>query len=228
MIKFSKKLIEFIPNSRTPYEKWKYCIEYSYLVCLRYFFYESPNSISHQDSPDLLINNCIGVEVVQSQENKYMQNIGTWIKFLNHPNSRNEHFASRVIEDNGGKMYEGMIVHAPIDFIDEKETIKEIIVKKHNKLPTYNKNLSNIYLAIYIESDFDDLITFAIEFINNEPINYDGYYFLLFNKIVFYDTNTKILDSRNISKEEYNCIQNSGVMIVNGFLNSIEDCFEYD
>lgn len=229
MLDFSDAVKKFDPDFITDPSLWKYCDEYFVMAALIHYYPEKYKNLVHSDKPDIIIPRTIGIEVTKCLEDSYNKSIGEWTNYRMGKNGKSYDRCKSIIAEQGGKMDEFGIVHRMSDENTQFAPIAKAIDNKLSKLKTYRLSFKECCLAIILEEPIDSVPKKAVDYFEKKQSSADEKFDILIiisnRELMIYDYKTKLLSKRGISREEKRALDNIGIMIVNGLIPSIKDCF---
>ena len=162
-------------------------------------------------------------------EESYNQSIGEWTNYRLGKNGKTYEKCEEKISSLGGKLFKDGIAHKSSDEQSELEPIVKAINNKIGKLHFYREKFKECSLAIILEHPIFSVYKKAIDYFDlvqsKSNVKFDSLIIVSCKKIFIYDYKSKIIFEQSITKEEYRCLSNIGVMIVNKLIPSINDCF---
>ena len=232
MIDFSDYIKTFEPTFITEPSLWKICDEYRVMAALMYFFPDEFFELKHSDKPDLQLSNVYGIEVTKCTEDSYNRSIGEWTNYRMGKNGSSFEKCKKVIDEEGGQLWgDGMITHAVSDQYTQMKAIRAGINKKILKLKTYKEKFEKCALAIILEEPVPPVINLTIEFFNKiqegHELKFDELLIVMNYSLIRYNAIKNEITEKVFSRSESRCLSNIDVIMGNGLLKDIKECFIY-
>lgn len=233
---FRKKLIfssivkDFEPTEITDPSLWKYWDEYSVMLALMYYFPDQYSDLMHSDKPDLQIPDLIGIEVTQCLDEDYNASIGVWTAYNMGKNGQTLEKVKNKVSEHGGKLNDFFLLHKPATEETQMVPIRKGIDKKLSKLSEYRNLFKECCLAIILEEPIRTVPKLALDYFlkkqKESRYKFDKLIILTNRILIIYDYATNFVSRKDISNEDRRNIDYAAVMLVNGFLDDVKDCFE--
>ena len=227
---FSSKVKDFEPTKITDPSLWKYCDEYSVMLALMYCFPDQYSDLMHSDKPDLQIPNLVGIEVTQCLDEDYNASIGELIAYNMGKNGKSLKKVKDKISEHGGELNDFCLIHKTATEETQMVPIRKGIDKKLSKLSEYRHQFKECCLAIILEEPIRTVPKLALDYFlkkqKESRYKFDKFIILTNRTLIIYNCATNFVSRKDITKEDKRNIDYAAVMLGNGFLDNVKDCFE--